>query len=77
MNTHMDMTYDFISLAHKWPSAIVSRDKISEFSGGLLHPRTMANLDAKGLGPKKIKVGGKVAYPVEELCEWMASRVES
>ena len=72
------MTIDLSSFAERWPAAYVSREKIREFSGGLLHPRTLANLDCKGLGPKgRIRVGRKVAYPVDSLIEWMASRAKA
>ncbi|SPD74324.1 hypothetical protein PITCH_A230010 [uncultured Desulfobacterium sp.] len=67
----IDLSY----LADNWPSPIVSRDKLTEFSGGLLHPRTTANHDCFGTGPKgAIRVGRKVAYPVKSLIEWMEKR---
>ncbi len=67
---------DLQGLKERWPSGIVSRDKISEFSGGLLCARSMANLDAKGLGPKgRIRMGNKkIGYPVDSLIEWLEER---
>jgi hypothetical protein len=72
----MTVNPDLSSLADKWPSSFVSRDKVGEFSGGILHPRTLANLDALGQGPKgRIRVNGKkCAYPVNELISWLESR---
>jgi hypothetical protein len=69
---------DLSKLRDKWPSTFVSRDKVSDFSGGVLHPRTMANLDALGQGPKgRIRMNGKkIAYPVDELIAWMQSRCQ-
>ncbi len=69
---------DLSKLRDKWPSSYVSRDKVGEFSGGILHPRTLANLDSLGQGPKgRIRVNGKkIAYPVDELVAWMQSRSE-
>ncbi|MGO9017268.1 MAG: hypothetical protein ACLQVJ_02860 [Syntrophobacteraceae bacterium] len=65
----------FQTMAEKWRSPYVSRDKVGEFSGGILHPRTLANLDCKGEGPKgRIRIGRKVAYDVNELCKWLAAR---
>lgn len=62
-------------LAHAWPSPLVARSEVAKFSGGLLHPRTLANADSLGNGPpEKIRIGRKVAYPVEELLLWMAER---
>jgi hypothetical protein len=62
-----------------WSSPFVAREKVGVFSGGILHPRTMANLDALGQGPKgRIKIAGKkIAYPVEELVDWMQDRCET
>lgn len=61
-------------LIESWPSPIVARAEVGRFSGGLLHPRTMANLDAKGEGPGKIVIGGKVAYDRDALARWIESR---
>ena len=70
---------DLSKLKEKWPSSFVSRDKVGEFSGGILHPRTLANLDALGKGPKgRIRVNNKkIAYPVDQLIEWMQSRCQA
>jgi hypothetical protein len=69
--------FDLSTLASTWRSPVVSRDKIDVFSGGLLHPRTMANLDALGQGPERIRVGRKIGYPVLSLIAWMKSRQEA
>lgn len=61
-------------MADKWPSTYVSREKVGEFSGGILHPRTLANLDSKGLGPQRYRVGRKVVYHVDDLCDWLSLR---
>ena len=67
----------FQLMAEKWRTPFVARDRVAEFSGGILHPRTMANLDSNGKGPKgRIRVGRKVAYEVNELCKWLASRAQ-
>lgn len=68
----------FADLASKWPSAIVARSEVGRFSGGLLHPRTMANHDSAGTGPaERISLGRKTAYPVGSLIDWMAQRAAS
>ncbi len=62
-------------LAAAWPAPIVARREVARFSGGVLNPRTLANLDSAGEGPPKIKWGEKmVAYPTKGLVEWMRSR---
>lgn len=64
-------------LADKWPSTIVSRGKVGEFTGGLIHPRTLANLDSLGKGPAgRVRVGRKVAYDVDSLLVWLETRLE-
>ncbi|MCX5829309.1 MAG: hypothetical protein NTV58_15105 [Deltaproteobacteria bacterium] len=67
---------DLSALGAKWPSAIVSREKVGEFSGGVLNPKTMANLDCQGLGPDRVKIGRKNAYPVPALIDWMRARMK-
>ncbi|MGO9373798.1 MAG: hypothetical protein ACLQBD_17040 [Syntrophobacteraceae bacterium] len=69
--------FNYHMMVARWGSPYVAREKVGEFSGGILHPRTLANLDSKGLGPKgRIRVGRKVAYDVVELCRWLAARTE-
>jgi hypothetical protein len=67
---------DLRHLADKWPSSIVAREKTGEFSGGVLEPKTMANFDSAGEGPPRIRIGRKVAYPVESLIAWMEKRAQ-
>ena len=67
---HVDLSY----LADKWPSNIVSRCKVSDFSGGLLDQRSMANIDCLGKGPERVRIGRKVGYPVGALIRWMEAR---
>lgn len=72
------MQNHFSSLAEKWPSSFVARDKVSEFSGGIINPRTIANHDCKGTGPAgRFRVGRKIAYPVQSLVEWLEARSQS
>ncbi|WAC08054.1 MAG: hypothetical protein OS130_02340 [Thermodesulfobacteriota bacterium] len=76
MHQHQS-TPNLTAMAAKWPSEFVSRERVSEFSGGILHPRTLANLDSKGEGPKRIRIGRKVAYNVHDLCDWLAKRTQN
>jgi hypothetical protein len=63
------------SLASKWPSAFVARSEVSRFSGGLISDRYLANLDSQGAGPPgRVKIGPKVAYPVDALVSWLEAR---
>jgi len=73
----MKRNANFVSLKERWPSSLVSRDKILEFSGGTIHPRTIANLDALGQGPKeRLRIGKKVVYHVDSLIKWLEERSE-
>jgi len=63
--------FSFDQLVENWPSPIVARSEVKEFSGGLLHPRTMANIDSLGLGPDKMTIGRRVFYETLQLVEWM------
>lgn len=68
---------DLSILATRWPSPFVAREKVSEFTGGIITPKSLANLDALQLGPKgRITCGRKVAYPVAELITWLESRTK-
>ena len=67
-------SFDFRVLAEAWGSPLVARKDVGKFSGGLLHPRTMANLDSQGKGPGKILVGGRACYGTWALVEWLEQR---
>ena len=63
-------------LADKWPSSVVARRKVSDFTGGIISEKYIANLDSLGKGPPRVKVGRIVAYPVKELIAWLEKRME-
>ena len=70
------MDKNFTDLKNKWPSTIVSRGEVGRFSGGLISPRYIANLDCQKLGPsERMRIGRKVAYPIDALCDWLAGRI--
>ncbi len=72
---HPSSRPDLFDLVTSWPAPFVERQYVGQFSGGILNPRTMSNLDSKGEGPKgRIKIGNKIAYPVAELVEWMTEK---
>ena len=68
----------FEEMVARWPSAIVSRKEVGKFSGGLLNPRTLANMDSRGEGcANKLTLGSRaVFYPVSDLVAWMRGRVK-
>lgn len=62
----------------KWPSTIVARTQVPQFTGGAYSDRTMANRDSDGDGPSgAFKIGRNVVYPVDSLCDWLISRIEA
>ena len=74
-NKHFNLT----NLANSWPSPLVARNQkqLDKFSGGILNARTLASEDSLGTGPQnRIKIGRKVAYPVESLIDWMQEKRE-
>lgn len=64
-------------LLAKWPSTIVAREEVGKLTGGLINPRTLANLDCRGEGVKgAFKIGKKVVYPVKAFIAWLKQRAE-
>lgn len=71
----LEKRVDLSALTQRWPSAFVARSEIGRFTGGMISPGTVANLDCKGLGPEgRITVGKKVVYPVDALVRWLEAR---
>jgi hypothetical protein len=58
-----------------WPSPLVARCELGRFSGGMLHGRTVANLDSLGQGPPRIRIGRKIGYDRDGLLEWLRGRM--
>lgn len=44
------MKPDLSLLAARWSSLLVAREKVGEFFGGIITPKTMANMDCNGEG---------------------------
>jgi hypothetical protein len=67
---------DFSEIIKNSPSGFILRKDLSEKTGGLLHGRTMANLDSLGTGiPDRITIGNrKVAYPVMAVVEYLQAK---
>lgn len=58
-----------------WKSPCITRDQLYKVTGGLIHPRTIRNLDSLGQGIKgKFFIGRKVAYPVEEVINFLEGK---
>ncbi len=71
-----DMSSVLASLKNKWPSSIVARTDVGEFTGGMISPGTVANADCLGEGPEgAIRIGRNVGYPVDSFLSWLSKRV--
>ncbi len=64
------------NLAQTWNKPIVLRTQVKELTCGLFQPRTLANLDSRGKGPKKYSCGGKVYYHTVDFLNWLSSKIE-
>ncbi len=65
----------FRAMLQSWPSAIVAREEIERFTGGLLTSKYCANLDAQGKGIKgRVRCGRKVVYPTSAVVAFLESR---
>lgn len=64
----------FDQLVTEWGCPIVARSEVRRFSGGLLNPRTLANLDVRNEIPGKFRVGNRVVYQTAQLAGWMRER---
>lgn len=49
-------------------------DELSTRWNGAISKRTMANWRSIGCGPRYVKLGGRVLYPVVEVERWEAAR---
>ena len=66
------MTDIFDKMEKKWPSVVVARSAMKEFTGGGISPKTIANAEIEGKGPEgRFFIGRCVCYPVEEVVKWL------
>ena len=62
----------FNKMAARWPSSIVARAEVKNFTGGGISPKTIANADSEGKGPTtRLVIGRRVCYPVSDLIDWL------
>jgi hypothetical protein len=71
----MRKSVDLSHLGDRWPSSMVARSESREFSGGMVAPGTMANMDSQGKGPdERVRIGRKVGYTVKSFIRWLEER---
>ena len=61
------------NLAKRLPP-LIARDHVERLLGGVISAKRLANLDCLGVGPKRIRIGRKVAYKTEDLLAWLEER---
>ena len=67
----------FKALENELPP-VFTRKTASQAIGGLMSPKTMANLDALGQGPAvRVKLGSRTGYEKEEFLNWLRGRLRS
>ena len=50
----------------------IARKKVGYFTGGVIAPKSLANADSKGTGPRVRQViNGTIAYPTPYLLEYL------
>ncbi len=73
----LQFKFDFSSLANRWPSEIVAREKVDDFTGGAMTHKYLANLDSQGKGPpERLRIGRKICYPIKSFIDWLEKRTE-
>jgi hypothetical protein len=64
-------------LKEKWPSPFVSRDRISEFTDGIVKQSSMNTMDARGDGiAPRYRIGNRVFYEVDSVVDWLKTRAK-
>jgi len=64
----------FVDLIGKLPP-VIARREVNERFGGIISPKTLANLDSQGIGPEgKHRLGNRVFYETSKLLEWLDNR---
>jgi hypothetical protein len=62
----------FSEMAARWPSSVVARAEVKQFTGGGISPKTLANADSEGSGPTgRFFIGRRVCYTATSLVEWL------
>jgi hypothetical protein len=65
----------FSEMASCHKSTVIARSEVKRFTGGGISPKTLANADSKGVGPKgRFKIGRQTCYPLSSFIEWLRQR---
>jgi len=60
----------------QWPSAIVPKKEIAQFTGGLIQPQTLTNLVAQGKAPRPdFYIRGQGVYEIDSILAWLKGHI--
>ena len=66
---------EFIETLSQALPAVIAREKVEYYTGGLVAAQTLAHSDSQGTGPAvSWRVGRKVGYKTVSFLEWMVGR---
>lgn len=54
---------------------VFKRSQVGELTGGMINPKTLANLDSQSKGPDRFRLGKLVAYEREAFLAWLENRM--
>ena len=66
--------FDLSELRRTLPP-FIARNKIEQYLGGIYSLSYMQNLDSRGDGPPRVKLGRKVGYLRDPLVDWLEARM--
>lgn len=61
----------FDQMAEAWQAPGFTRPEAKRFTGGLISPKTLANLHSLGSGPPFMRLRGRPYYQVETFVPWL------
>jgi len=66
---------EFMELLSGSLPPVIAREEVAQRLGGIIAKQTLANADARGIGPEVVyRVGRKVAYRTDSLLSWIVAR---
>jgi hypothetical protein len=63
-------------LLEKQLTPVFGRKAVPDLLPGIISPKTLANLDSLGKGPRSIKAGRAVLYTRETFIPWLLNHLE-
>ena len=68
-------TVDLEELSNSWPSTLVARNEMEEFTRGLYKGRSFNTYDGAKIGIKRrIRLNTKIAYLKSDVIDWLKNK---